>query len=330
MGMTYAECLMKYNSRCKLVAISGGSRAPALAKTHGVEHVETYQELVKRPDIDGVVVATPPGNHLEHVVSAAEHGKAVTVEKPMASNSKQCEEMIRACKRAGVNFEVLQTQRYRSTNAAAKKMIAEGKLGTVRMIRGNSLFTSAEGGGNWAKLPEHGGPHLDLNCHSFDLIRYLSAGEPKRIYGSVKDFSKTYPLGKLSSMTEIIFDNGVIAQHMSSMEMPEPNLPHSLFGFVVVGEKGILDIDAYGKVMFGQGDEWKLITEFPQIDYIKRPLDPNRLQLFIAAMQRFVDDTLDHKAPLVSGEDGKIAVQMVEASQASSDRGEAVSFPVAV
>ncbi len=327
MGKTYAECLSKYNKRSKLVAVHGGSRAPKLASDYGIDLFDSYEALMKRADIDAVIVTTPPGNHPEHVISAAEHGKHAMVEKPMAPNSRKCEEMIRACEKAGVYLEVLQTQRWRSSNAAAKKAILDGKLGKVRMIRGNSLFESYEGGGAWAKLPEHGGPHLDLNVHGYDMVRYLSGGEPTRIYAEVKAFTN-HPLGRLSSMTELNFDNGVIAQHWSSMEVPAPSLPRSMFGFVVVGEKGILDIDAYGQVRLGEGQGWNVIAEFPKVDYINRPMDPNRLQPFIAAMQSFIDDVLDRRPPTVSGRDGRIAVELVEASEASSQKGQAIGFPM--
>jgi predicted dehydrogenase len=329
MGKTYAECLSKYNTRAKLVAVHGGSRAPKLASDYGIDVVDSYEALMKRSDIDAVVVTTPPGNHPEHVISAAEHGKHAMVEKPMAANSGQCRDMIRACQRAGVYLEVLQTQRWRSSNATAKKAILEGKIGKVRMIRGNSLFETYEGGGNWAGLPEHGGPHLDLNVHSYDMMRFLSAGEPTRIFGEVTSFTHPgHPLGRLSAMAEFQYDNGVIAQHWSTMEIPTPSLPRSMFGFVVVGDKAILDIDAYGQVRFGQGDSWQVLHEFPKVDYINRPMDPNRLQPFIAAMQSYIDDVLDNRPATVTGRDGMLAVEMVEATQLSSDLGQAVAFPL--
>jgi len=329
MGSTYAECLTKYNSHCQLIAISGGSRAPGLASKHSTEYVESPDNLIRRSDIDAVIVTTPPGNHPENVISAAERGKHAMVEKPMAPDPKQCAKMISAAEKAGVYLEVLQTQRWRSTNAAAKKAISEGKLGKVRMIRGHSLFLSYEGGGAWSSDPAHGGANLDLNVHGMDMIRYLSGGEPTTVYGQVKTFGNS-PMPFLSAMIELKFDNGVIATHWSSQEMPEPSLPNSMFGFVIVGEKAIIDIDSYGKTRLSNGNksEWILLNEFPKVDYINRPFDPNRLQPFIAAMQSFIDDVLEKRPPTVSGRDGKIAVEMVRASEVSSETGRVVGVPM--
>jgi predicted dehydrogenase len=327
MGRTYAECLSKYNERASLVAVFGGSRAPGLASDYGVDCADSLDGLLRRPDVDAVVIATPPGNHREHVVSAAEHGKHVMVEKPMAPTRRICSEMISACRKAGVKLEVLQVERWRSTNATARRMIDQGAVGRVRMIRGHSLFPGYEAQGAWARLPEHGGPLLDLTVHSFDILRFQAGGEPTRIY-SVNTTFNGNPVGALTGMAQVAFDNGVMAQNWACMEMPPPSLPDSYFGYVVVGEKAIIDVDSYGKVKLGAGGEWKTVHEFPRVDYIKRPLDPNRLQPFIAALQSFIDDVLDGRPATVSGEDGRTAVEMVDAARLSSESGRAVELPL--
>src|SRR5437870_12208612 len=105
MGRTYVECLAKHNKRARLITISGGSRAPKLASEYGVDYSASYDELLTRSDLDAVVVTTPPGNHSEHVIEAAEHGKHAMVEKPMAPSHQDCERMISACKNEGVYLE---------------------------------------------------------------------------------------------------------------------------------------------------------------------------------------------------------------------------------
>lgn len=327
MGKTYAECLSKYNKRTRLVGIFGGSRAPGLAAQYGVDHIATLDALLDRPDVDAVVITTPPGNHPEHTIRAAEHGKHVMVEKPMAPTHQQCAEMVRACKKAGVVLEVFMSERWRSTNATAKTTIRDGIIGKVRMIRIHTLFPGYEGQGAWTKLPEHGGPLLDLTVHSYDTLRFLAGDEPTSIFSTIRNFSN-HPLGGLTDMSEVLFGNGVITQAWASMEMAPPSLPDAYYGYVVVGEKGIIDVNSYGKVKLGMGDEWRVIHEFPKIDYINRPLDPNRLQPFMSSLQSFIDDVLDARPPTVSGDDGRIAVEMVDAAKLSSSTGKAVPLPL--
>src|SRR5262245_6614541 len=139
MGRTYAECISKYNTRARLAAIAGGSRASGLAADYGVAYEPTYAGLLARPDVDAVLVATPPAGHRDQVLQAAGSGKHVLVEKPMATTVADCDAMIAACQHAGVMLQVIQTLRFRGTPARAKQAIDEGWIGAVRMIQGQSL-----------------------------------------------------------------------------------------------------------------------------------------------------------------------------------------------
>ena len=174
MGRTYAECISKFNQRGKLVAIAGGRRAPGLADDYDVDYEATYEQVLERNDVDAILVATPHADHLGHVVQAAAHGKHVLVEKPMATSVADCTAMIEACRNASVMLEVIQTLRFRGTPARAKQMIDEGKVGAIRMIRGQALFSDYISDDKpWAKLPQHGGAFLDMGVHNFDILTLL-------------------------------------------------------------------------------------------------------------------------------------------------------------
>jgi predicted dehydrogenase len=206
-------------------------------------------------------------------------------------------------------------------------LIREGRLGKVRMVRGTSLFTDYETEKQWAMSPENGGALLDMGVHNFDIIRNLVGSEPKKVFSTVKSFSN-YPLSDLSAMTQILFDNGAIGQQWTSFELPQPSLPDSLHRYVVVGEKAILDVDGYGKLQLGTGEKWETVWVQPPIDYVNKPLDPVRLEAFYTQTQAFADDVLDKRKPLVSGEEGRVAIEMVEAARISSSSGNAVDLPL--
>jgi predicted dehydrogenase len=175
--------------------------------------------------------------------------------------------------------------------------------------------------------PKHGGAMLDLCVHCFDMIMHLTAGKPIRVSSTVRTFGK-HPLPDYSSMTQIVFSNGVIAQHWASVEVVPPSLPDSRFGFTIVGDNGILDIDGYGKLMLGTRDKWQTLWTMPPIDYVNNPFDQVRLQSYSEAVQAFIDDVLDHKPPTVPGEAGRAAVEIVEAAKRSSETGIAVGIPL--
>ena len=132
MGHTYAECTSKFNTCGKLVAISEGCRAPSLAASYGVDNFAEYADLLARPAVDAVLIATLHSLHRAQVLAAAEHGKHVLVEKPMATSVSDCDAMITACQRAAVTLEEIQTLRLRATLAPAKALIDDGEIGACR------------------------------------------------------------------------------------------------------------------------------------------------------------------------------------------------------
>jgi predicted dehydrogenase len=328
MGRSYAECISKYNTRAQLAAISGGRRAPSLAADYGVAYEPTYAGLLARPDVDAVLVATPHADHRDQVIQAAEHGKHVLVEKPMATTVADCDAMIEACRRANVLLEVIQTLRFRGTPARAKQLIDEGRIGAVRMIRGQSLCQDyIVDTSSWASLPEHGGAFLDMGVHNFDIMRFWSGSEARRVFAHTTTYSDSgHPW--LSAMVQIVFANGVVAQQWTSYETPAQSLTDSQHRYVVVGATGALEIDGYGKLLLSTPDSTELIWEQPSIDFVNRPLDPIRLEAFYTQTQAFVDDVLDGRAPTVAGAEGRAAVEIVEAARRSSEREQAIELPL--
>lgn len=333
MGRTYANCLTKFNKRGKLAAIQGGSRGPKLASDFHVDYEPSYDKLLQRSDVDAVLLATPHSTHLEQTLKAAEHGKHVLTEKPMATSVKDCDAMIAACKKAGVYLEVIRTLRFRGTPKRARKLIDEGAIGAVRMIRGQSLFPfyiDDNSKDAWILDAKEGGAMLDMGVHNFDVLRFLSGSDCKQLYSSVLSFTPGARIPNLTAMTQLLMKNGVICQQWMCHEMPRPSLPDSWHRYVVVGEKGILDIDGYGKLMLGKGDKWETVWTQPPFDPDHDPASPNRLEGFWTQVEAFAEDVLDHRPPAAPGEEGRIAVEMVEAANLSSKTGKAVDLPLSL
>src|SRR6056297_699124 len=102
-----------------LIAISKTSKDAALqkAKEYGISEENAYDsvpELLKNDEIEAVFIATPNNLHKKHTIMAAEAGKNIILEKPMAMNAKECEEMLSACEHQGVKFMIAHCMRYNS------------------------------------------------------------------------------------------------------------------------------------------------------------------------------------------------------------------------
>ena len=157
-----------------------------------------YKALIARDDIEVVDISTGNNTHCEMAVAAAQAGKHIFCEKPMAMNVAECKQMIAAVEKAGVKHMVDFNYRAVPAVALAKKMIDDGLIGKIYHWRAVYLQ-------DWIMDPDFplvwrlrkdlagSGPHGDLNAHLVDLARLL-VGEITDVVGLMETFIKKRPL----------------------------------------------------------------------------------------------------------------------------------------
>jgi predicted dehydrogenase len=179
-----------------------GRTEPAVrhaAEQLGWEGIETdWRRVVEDPEIDIVDVATPGDSHMEIAVAAAQAGKAVFCEKPLANNLDQARQMLDAVEEAGVPHAIFHNYRKAPAVALAKRMIQEGRLGRIYHMRAVYLQ-------DWIADPNFplvwrlqkeragSGAHGDINSHIIDLGRHL-VGEFVEVCGHLHTFITERPL----------------------------------------------------------------------------------------------------------------------------------------
>jgi predicted dehydrogenase len=326
MGRTYAECVSRYVTGARLVAIAGGSRAAGLAADYQVAADENVEALLQRKDITAVIITSPQSVHAEQTTLAARYGKHVLVEKPMATSSAECRQMIDACKSAGVKLSVIKPWRYRGATRRLYESMQRGDIGEVRMVTLWWLYPRVPFiGKEWFRNPIEGGLFLDAGSHCFDYLRWIAGAEPVRLFAHVANYNGDGETPR-STMTTVIFANGVMGHLWLSYEVPKPGWEHTDFRARVVGSSGELDVHGYGALQLGRDDSWQTLYEQAPMDYINRPMEFVRLEAFAAMVQDFVDALRDGREPPVTGQDGLAAVALVEAGYRSSALGQAVDL----
>jgi len=331
MAGIYANCLSEDTTNTRLVAIAVGSRAPSLAAEHGVAHEPSLDSLLAREDIDAVVIATPHSAHLPETLAAAQAGKHVYLEKPMGLDKAECQQMIAACRSAGVRLTVGKITRRLEAPLEAKRMVDAGDIGTVRMIQ---VWRALEGGlpfeeGNWALDPKEGGPFLDWGSHGCDIVRWYAGAEPVLAFAQ---YARYGPAEKVdpTAFAQFTFANGVLAHIWMTYE-----LPHAVMAgrarYIVIGSRAILEINAYGQVKRSRTDGWDVVYESPDWVSADEPWGyPNRYirDGFARQVQDFADAIVEDREPEVTGEDGLKAVEMVQAATRSAETNSAVRLPL--
>lgn len=179
----------------------------AFATRFGWESYETdWKKLVARKDIDVVDISSPGNTHHEIAVAAANAGKHVYCEKPLAFHLKDAREMLDSVRKAKVVHMVNFNYRVVPALALAKQMIAGGEIGEIRHFRATYLqdwLTDPQFPMNWRLRKEAAGSgaHGDLNAHHVDLARFL-VGEIAEVVGVQKTFITERPAeGRSAGLT---------------------------------------------------------------------------------------------------------------------------------
>jgi glucose-fructose oxidoreductase len=141
---------------------------------------DDYDSLLSKGDIDAVFIVLPNSMHHDFTVRAARAGVHVLVEKPMAANVTECEEMIAACAEAGVKLMVAYRLHFEEGNLAAVEAIRTGRLGEPR------VFTSANvqqvlQGNTRLDADLAGGPLMDIGIYCINAARYLFRDDPVEV-----------------------------------------------------------------------------------------------------------------------------------------------------
>lgn len=170
----------------RLVAVADPDEAAqADARQRGARSYANVRALAADPDVEAIYVATPNHRHRAAVEAAAEAGKAVLCEKPIAATLVEAEAAVAACRRAGVLYGTAFDQRHHPAHRALRDALAAGRIGTptgVRIVYACWLgpdWSAGRGGENWRVdgAKAGGGALMDLAPHGLDLIDFL-LGEP--------------------------------------------------------------------------------------------------------------------------------------------------------
>ena len=184
----------------------------AFRARYGGRGYDSVEALCADPEVEAVWVCTPNQFHCEHVITAAEHGKHVVVEKPMALSIEECERMVEAVEKHGVKLLCGHTQSFNPAIRAMRKIIRSGQLGELRALN-TWMFT------DWMlrpRMPQEldlalgGGVVYRQGPHQIDTLRLLGGGLVRSVRGMVGQWMPERPApGYYSAYLE--FEDGTPA-----------------------------------------------------------------------------------------------------------------------
>ena len=283
-------------------------RAHSLADTTDANAFDDWQELLKLPEVELVVVATLHDSLAEITLAAIEAGKHILVEKPAARNTKELEPVIVAAKKKGVKVHVGFNHRYHRSLRKARELIDSGELGELMFIRaryghGGRLGYDKE----WRANPElsGGGELIDQGPHLIDLSRWF--------FG---DFNEVQGIAQTGYWDMPVDDNGFMLLKTPKKQTAFLHVSCSewknLFSMEIYGRDGKLDLSGLGGSYGIEKITWyKMLPKMgpPETTSWEYPMADDSWAVEIA---EFYDDILLDRSPTSSLKDAYAVLKIIE------------------
>jgi predicted dehydrogenase len=288
----------------------------------------SLEELLET-DLDAVYVATPTDVHCEQVHRCARGGKHVLCEKPLGLDVREADEMLAACREAGVVLGTAFMMRFHSQHQAALGMIREGRLGTPAYGRAQ-LSCWYPPLGAWRQDPAKGGGGslIDMGSHSIDLLE-MFLGPVAKVSCFIHNTVHAYR-SEDSAVALLSFRNGAIGTVDAFFCIPDESSENAL---ELYGSRGCI----LAKGTIGQTSQGTMIarcrpsgaaydaqqtrTAAGDIEIAPEPVNTYR-----AEIEEFSQALLDGRAPAVSGEAGLHSQKVLAACYESARTGRAVEI----
>lgn len=324
------------NPRVRLVAVADieVERARAVAEQWGVEaYYEDYRDLLARPDVDAVSVTTPVFMHAAPAIAAMEAGKHVLCEKPIARTLAEADRMVETAERCGVLLTMGYQPRFSRLWERAKQVLDDGLLG--RIIGVNTVSYGKAGlPAPWFLDPAKagGGIFMDWGIYTAYMLQWL-AGPVVAVSATIRAFRTEYPAGGVLVKDVQVEDTGVATLEFASGALGvwyQTWAGVTGHGYTAIdGLEGSLVLrpgHAEGPLLYsariGEAEYlrgWRTLA-FPELSLVEQ---------HYRKLDHLVSAALDGTPLVMTGADGRDALELIQAIYQAAKTGQRISLPLA-
>jgi predicted dehydrogenase len=305
---------LRSSMRNELTAVASRdmARAQAYASERNIPRVfGSYEAMLADPDVDVIYNPLPNSMHAEWTIKAAEAGKHVLCEKPMANTVEEVDAITAAAKKAGVVVMEAFMYRHHPQTLKVKEMVESGAIGKLQLIRGSFTFKISNEDDVRLNASLGGGSIWDVGCYPISYARLIAGAEPVEVFG-------WQVTGQASRVDETFagqmkFSNGVYAQFDSGFRTPRR--AH----IEIAGDAGAIEViepfqpRLNEKIILRNGEKEEVIT-IPGED------------LYLGEVENMADAILDGKPIRMSLADTRNNVATIQALLRSAQEGKPVSM----
>jgi predicted dehydrogenase len=264
------------NSEVVAVMRRNGEKAKDYAQRHGIaKWYDDAQKLIHDPEVNAVYIATPPDTHAKYTLQALEAGKPVYVEKPMALNYQECQQMLEAAEKAKLPIYVAFYRRRLPVFEKVKEILDANTLGDIRFVhlqlcQSPKAQDFSKGNLPWRLQAEiaGGGYFFDLASHQLDLLDYL-LGPVHAVHGFAANQAGLYAVEDIVT-ANLQFESGVLGTGMWCFTTADVNASDKI---EITGSEGSVTFSTFENnpiiLRTTQGEE---LFSFSNPTHIQQPL----------------------------------------------------------
>jgi len=325
-GMVHATNFAFKLRDAKIVAVVDANidAAKACAEEMGAKfYYSDHRDALRLKEVDAVCISTPTFTHARIAVDAAESGKHVFCEKPMALTLREADEMISAARRQRVVLQIGFMRRFSPEFQAAKRQLSEGAIGKPTLIK-----STGRGPGlppAWACDPRTSiGILAEVNSHDFDTVRWLMEAEVERLYAEVEALA----VPELKEKYEDFYDRCVVVLRFRNKALGTiDGACPAKYGYdarvEILGTEGVMLVGElkHQAVVTCTKERGAYSSFFPS-------WRDRFSEGYLEEDKHFIDCIANDKETMASGEDGRAVLELTLAATKSFKTGKPVTLPL--
>jgi len=291
--------------------------------------VTDYRRLLERKDLDVIVVGIPNDLHREVVVAAAQAGKHVITEKPLAHTLQAAEAMISACARHKTKLMYAETICFAPKYVRAKELVAEGAIGQLYMLKHSEKHSGPHSDWFYDVSRSGGGAIMDMGCHGITWARWMyGKPKPKSIFAHCQRVLHTKRTkGEDNSVLILEFEGGGIAVIENSWAkhggMDDRVELYGSEGMVYCDLLHGSSMETFSRKGYGYAAEKAGETR----GWTFTVFEEDYLYGFPHEMRHFMQCVLNDQQAQESGEDGRATLEIIYAAYDSAGSGKKITWP---
>ncbi|PKK38868.1 Myo-inositol 2-dehydrogenase [Clostridiaceae bacterium JG1575] len=289
-----------------------------------------YQAMLEQEDLDLVAICTESGKHAAIALNALDSGVHLIIEKPIALSLSDADQIVKKSKEQGLVVCACHQNRFNKSIQKIREAVEEGRFGRmmhgaahIRWNRGESYYTQAPWRGTWE---QDGGALMNQCIHNIDLLRWMMGGEIEEVVSYTDNMRHPFIEAEDLGLALVRFRSGAYGLIEGTTNIFPKNLEETLYLF---GTEGT--VKAGGKSV-NLIEEWMFADGLDDSEEIKKTFHENPPNVYGYGHNPLYADVIEAieegRAPYVTAQDGRDALELVLAIYQSAAQGACVKLPL--